>query len=68
MKHWQIVIVIYCGIAFVWSLYTLFRYHKFQKSKNFKSEKNLIFVFFLGFSVGRDGDGCSYLLFDGIRS
>ena len=61
MEHWQIVIVIYCGIAFVWSLYTLFRYHKFQKSKNFKSEKNLIFV-------GRDGDGCSYLLFDGIRS
>lgn len=45
MEHWQIVIVIYCGIAFVWSLYTLFRYHKFQKSKNFKSEKNLIFVF-----------------------
>ncbi|MGYP000006250691 len=49
MEHWQIVIVIYCGIAFVWSLYTLFRYHKFQKSKNFKSEKNLIFVFFLVF-------------------
>ena len=34
MEHWQIVIVIYCGIAFVWSLYTLFRYHKFCSAQN----------------------------------
>ena len=49
MENWQIVIAAYCGVAVMWGIYTLFRYNKLQKSKDFSSMKKLFFVFLLVF-------------------
>ena len=49
MEDWKIVITAYCGVAILWCLCILFRYHKLQKSKDFSSMKRLFFVFFIVF-------------------
>ena len=41
MEDWKNVIVAYCGVAILWCLYTLFRYLKLQKRKDFSSMKKL---------------------------
>ena len=49
MKDWQIVISSYCGVEIMWCLYTLFKYHKLQKNKDFDFGKKFISVFFIVF-------------------
>lgn len=49
MEDWKNVIVAYCGVAILWCLYTLFRYLKLQKRKDFSSMKKLFMVFILVF-------------------
>lgn len=49
MEDWKTVIVAYCGVAILWCLYTLFRYLKLQKRKDFSSMKKLFMAFILVF-------------------